>query len=272
MHLAGWQWLFLIEGLPAVLFGLVVLRYLPDEPRHASWLTTNEQEALSSLMDRERAELGEGKRHLLAAVFADPLVWLLGVTYFLGSICSYGLTLWMPEILKGLSGLSNALVGLLSALPYLVATIATLAIGRHSDRTGERVRHVAATCLVGAVGFAVAAFLRSPWLGLAALTVAAAGTFSRNGPFWALPTLFLSGRGAAGGIAFINTIGALGGFAGPYVIGLVKKATGSFAGGLLFMSAALLVAAALVLALQGALRGLGGVRAVAEPRPTASSA
>ncbi len=262
-HLAGWQWLFLVEGIPAVILGAVVWRYLPDEPREARWLDANEREWLSNEIARERSGVTQRQNHSLAAALSDPIVWLLGVTYFLGSICSYGLTLWMPEILKGLSGLSNAFVGLISAFPYLVATVATILVGRHSDRTGERVRHVAISCFVGAFGFAIAAFLRSPWLGFAALTVAATGTFSRNGPFWALPTAFLSGRGAAGGIAFINTIGALGGFAGPYVIGVVKKATGYFTGGLLFLASALLAAGILILALRRSLRPVSVIPAEA---------
>ena len=253
-HLAGWQWLFLVEGIPAVVLGLVVFRFLPDEPRDANWLSPAQRQALSDAIARERDTM-PGARQPLTAVFKNPLVWVLGVAYFLGSICSYGLTLWMPEILKGLSGLSNALVGVISAVPYLIATIATLLVGRHSDRTGERVRHVAVTCFVGALGFGVSAVLHSPWFGFVALTVAAAGTFSRNGPFWALPSLFLAGQNAAAGIAFINTIGALGGFAGPYVIGVVKKATGSFTGGLLFLSGALLVAGMLALTMTSAFRG-----------------
>ncbi len=252
LGLAGWQWLFLIEGVPAVVLGIVVLGYLPDEPGHAAWLEPQERSWLKRQLEREN-ELPHGARHMdLRAVLQHRLVWRLGVAYFLGSAGSYGLTLWMPEILKGLSGLSNSLVGLVSALPYVAAAIATILVGRHSDRTRERRRHVAYACFVGALGFAASAVVRSPWLAVLALTVAAVGTLSRNGPFWALPTHFLSGQAAASGIAFINTLGALGGFTGPYAVGVVKNATGTFTGGLLFLAVALAGSGLLVLSLRGA--------------------
>jgi ACS family tartrate transporter-like MFS transporter len=248
--LAGWQWLFLMEGIPAVILGIAVLVYLPDGPADARWLTAEERAWLIHALQQEGEHVGGS--HTLVDALAHPTVWRLAIVYCLGSIGSYGLTLWMPEILQGLSGLSNVVIGLISALPYVVAAIATVVVGGHSDRTRERRLHVAISCFVGGAGFAASAMLREPWLAMVALTVAAAGTMSRNGPFWALPSLFLHGRAAAGGIAFINTLGALGGFIGPYVIGLVKSASGSFTGGLLFLAAALTVSGIIALGLRGA--------------------
>ena len=162
----------------------------------------------------------------------------------------YGLTLWLPEILKGWSGYGNVAVGFASAIPYIVAAIATVLIGVHSDRTHERRLHAGLPCLIAALGFLGSAMVHSPWLGLAGITLAAIGVFGKNGPFWAIPREFLCGPAAAGGLALIDTVGALGGFLGPYAVGLVRNVSGQFTGGLLVLSGSLLVSGFLTLTLR----------------------
>ena len=248
--LAGWQWLYLIEGLPAVLLGFVVWYRLPDTPLQARWLSSREQTALMSAIAAEND--GVAARHVLSVrqVLLHPTVWLLGFVLFACQCGSYGLTLWIPQIVKGLSGQSDLMVGLLSALPYIAAAIGMVVLGISSDRSGERIWHVALPSLLGAAGFAASAFLQSPLPALLALTVAAVGDLGSRGPFWALPPRFLTGSALAAGIALINTMGAVGGFVGPYAVGLVKDATGSFTGGLLLLSGLLVVSAMATLALR----------------------
>jgi ACS family tartrate transporter-like MFS transporter len=248
--LSGWQWLYLIEGLPAVLLGFVVWYRLPDTPRQARWLSTPEQTALMSAIAAEND--GVAARHVLSVrqVLLHPTVWLLGFVLFACQCGSYGLTLWIPQIVKGLSGQSDLMVGLLSALPYIAAAIGMVVLGISSDRSGERFWHVALPSLLGAAGFAASAFLHTPLPALLALTVAAVGDLGSRGPFWALPPRFLTGSALAAGIALINTMGAVGGFVGPYAVGLVKDFTGSFTGGLLLLSALLVVSAVATLALR----------------------
>jgi ACS family tartrate transporter-like MFS transporter len=241
--LAGWQWLYLLEGLPAVVLGFVVWRVLPDTPRQARWLAPAEQEALIAHIAAENAAVA-GQRNLpVWRVLSHPTVWLLGFSLFACQCGSYGLTLWIPQILKGLSGQSDLMVGLLSAVPYMAAAVGMVVLGISSDRTGERFWHVAGPSFLGAAGFAASAWFTSPVPGMLALTVAAVGDLSSRGPFWALPPRFLSGSALAAGIALINTLGAVGGFVGPYAVGLVKNATGSFSGGLLLLSGLLVTSA-----------------------------
>ncbi|HEY6061670.1 MAG TPA: MFS transporter, partial [Gemmatimonadales bacterium] len=246
--LAGWQWVFLLEGLPSIVLGALVLRYLTDRPEDAAWLAP---EARAWLTERLRTEHpgdptpGRPWRRLLAT----PALWHLSGVWILMVLVGYGQLLWLPQIIKGASGLSNLAVGVLSAAPPLAAAVAMVWIAAHSDHTGERRRHVALPCLVTAAGFAAtAAALQAPLLATAALTLVAIGIAGSFGPFWGLATTSLSGPASAGGIALVNSIGNVGGFAGPYVVGLLKDVTGSFATVLLVFGG--LAAAAGVLALR----------------------
>ncbi len=246
--LAGWQWVFLLEGLPSIVLGALVLRYLTDRPEDAAWLAP---EARAWLTERLRTEHpgdptpGRPWRRLLAT----PALWHLSGVWILMVLVGYGQLLWLPQIIKGASGLSNLAVGVLSAAPPLAAAVAMVWIAAHSDHTGERRRHVALPCLVTAAGFAAtAAALQAPLLATVALTLVAIGIAGSFGPFWGLATTSLSGPASAGGIALVNSIGNVGGFAGPYVVGLLKDATGSFATVLLVFGG--LAAAAGVLALR----------------------
>ncbi|MEY4761711.1 MAG: permease [Pseudomonadota bacterium] len=248
--LKGWQWLYLVEGLPAVLLGFVVWAMLPESPRDARWLSDEEKRALTARIEFEHAATHARHGLGIGAALLHPTVWLLGLVLFCCQCGSYGLNLWIPQIVKGLSGSSDLLVGFISALPYVAAALGMVLIGRSSDRRGERFWHVALPSLVGAAGFAASAYLLSPLPGMIALTVAAVGDLGSRGPFWALPPRFLAGGSLAAGIALINTLGSLGGFVGPYAVGLVKGFTGGFTGGLLFLSGLLVLSAVATLHLR----------------------
>jgi ACS family tartrate transporter-like MFS transporter len=250
--LTGWQWLFLLEGIPAVLLGFVVLRYLTDEPAQAAWLAPEQRRWLGERMRAEHTAAHERHGIGLRAALVHPTVWKLGVIIFACQCGSYGLTLWIPQIVRGLSGLSDLQVGMISAIPYTAAAIGMILIGASSDRSGERLLHIAIPSAIAALGFVASAYFTSPVPGMLALTVAAVGDLSTRGPFWALPTRFLVGTAAAGGIALINTLGSLGGFVGPYAVGLIRDLTGGFAGGLVFLALLLLAAAVAAVRLRGA--------------------
>lgn len=242
--LHGWQWLFVLEGLPAVIFGVVTWMWLPDTPRSVQWLSPAEQEHVIARVEGER--LATEQRHAtsgsLRTALLHPTVWLLSLVLFACQCGSYGLNLWIPQIVKGISGQSDLMVGFISAIPYICATAAMLWCGFSSDRTGERFLHVSIPSFIGAAGFAASAFLLSPVPGLIALSIAAMGDLCTRGPFWALPPRFLSGSALAAGIALINTMGSLGGFVGPYAVGWIRETTNGFTGGLLFLSALLVFA------------------------------
>lgn len=251
--LAGWQWVFLLEGLPSIVLGALVLAYLTDRPEHARWLSPEARAWLAERLRSEGPAEAGAPWHFLTRTLATPILWQLIGVWFLMVLVGYGQLLWLPQIIKGASGLSDFSVGLLSTAPPLVAAVAMVRIAAHSDRTGERRLHVAVPTFVTAVGFAAtAATLRAPLLATAALTLVAIGIAGAFGPFWGLATGALGGAAAAGAIALINALGNIGGFAGPYVVGLVKDATGSFAGSLLTFAGLALIAGLLALRLRPA--------------------
>jgi ACS family tartrate transporter-like MFS transporter len=243
--LAGWQWMFLIEGIPAVLLGAVVFAYLVDRPEEARWLPREERAWLVETLRRERAEVTGGAGAF--AALRSGRIWMLALVYFGLNTVSYGVSLWLPTLIRSLSGVSNFAVGMLSAIPYVAAAVAMVAVGLHSDRSGERRWHTAMPAFAGALALTGAAYSTSVGPAILAISVAVLGVFSMMGPFWAMPTGLLSGTAAAAGIAFINSVGNLGGFVGPYVIGLVRTSTGQFKGGLLLVSAALAASGAVAL-------------------------
>jgi ACS family tartrate transporter-like MFS transporter len=247
-HLAGWQWLFLLEGVPCIPVGVLVLFLLPDSPAHAKWLTPEERRWLSNELAAESHHAPHTLRTLSQSL-ADPRVWLLSLLYFLLVCGLYGFSLWVPKIIKTVSAAPDATVGLLTAIPYSAAAIAMVLIGRHSDQTGERRVHVAACAVGAAVGLAATPFCPTTPAALAALSLAASGIWGSLGPFWVLPTSFLHGTARAAGIATINSLGCLSGFAAPALIGYLRDKTQSFTPGLLALAATLLSAAVLVLLL-----------------------
>jgi len=229
-----------------------VLMYLTDTPEQAKWLAPEQRRWLS---DRVAAEARAAQaRHTmgLSKALLHPTVWQLALILFAGQTASYGLTLWIPQIVKSLSGLGTFEVSMISALPYVVASIGMIVIGTSSDRSGERLLHLAIPTALGGVAFIASAYLVSPVLGLMALAVAAVGNTSTRGPFWALPTRFLTGRVAAAGIALINTVASIGGFVGPYAIGFLRDFTHSFAAGLVFLGVLMLIGAVAALMLRNA--------------------
>lgn len=248
--LAGWQWLFLLEGIPAVLVGILILCVLPDGPRKARWLSGEEKSRLLAELAQDEDQAGSQKQHRLRDTFASGRVWLLCAIYFLLNVGGYGCEMWLPQIIRSFSNLTEFRVGLLNGIPYIVATIFMVLNGRHSDRSGERRWHVAASALAGAIGFVASAYTSNIGLSLAALAIAFAGVKGMVGPFWALSTACLSGTAAAAGIAWINSVGNLGGFVGPTVVGYVKKATGSYAGAVIVLGCALAILACLAITLR----------------------
>jgi ACS family tartrate transporter-like MFS transporter len=252
LGLAGWQWLFLLEGIPAVIVGIAVLFYLPDGPEQAVWLSSEEKEWIRTELDRERIQLGSQQQHRLRDVFTSGRIWLLCLLYLLLNIAGYGFEMWLPQILKGFSGLSNVQVGFLNSIPYLAATVSMVLAGRHSDRTGERRWHVASGAFAAAAGFLLSAMTSNLLLALMALVLAFSGLKAVLGPFWAFNTTVLEGTAAAGGIAWINSVGNLGGFIGPMIVGRLRTATGNYSGALFALSGALLLMGLLALMLRTA--------------------
>jgi ACS family tartrate transporter-like MFS transporter len=253
LGLAGWQWMYLLEGLPAVALGVVVRYWMTDRPSEATWLSADERDWLGRTLAEERARVEGGRKYTLREVLLDPSFWRLSAQYFCIVIGMYGITFWLPQIVQafardaGDATPSALFVGSVSAIPYIVAAVAMVLNGAHSDRTGERRFHAAIPGFVAALGLSAAAFATSPAASMAALCVAAAGAWSAFGPFWAIPTSMLTGRAAAGGIALINSVGNLGGFVGPFAVGWVREATSSFSGGLLFLAGVQAVAGLIAL-------------------------
>jgi ACS family tartrate transporter-like MFS transporter len=237
LGLHGWQWLFMMEGLPTFLMGISVLFLLKDHPRDAGWLSQPEKDFLEGELERDRKEGGANDNHKLLDAFKMPMVYVLAGIFFLEQLGVYTVNIFMPLLLnqfvdKGDPNASSMIAGL-STLPYLAAAICTVLVGWSSDRTGERRWHIAGCMAVAAAGFAWAAYAHSLWAALAAMTVAAIGFWSMTGPFWALPTRVLGGQAAAGGVAIITMIGSLGGFGGPTLTGTLKDLTHNFTAGLL---------------------------------------
>jgi ACS family tartrate transporter-like MFS transporter len=242
--LAGWQWLFLLEGLPAIVLGAVVYFQLADRPSNATWLREEQRAWLIRTLENEKiASFSDGSSDTLTIFFTEVVlnarIWLLAFIYFGLNTCSYGISLWLPTLIHSWSAGGSFFIGMVSAIPYLAAAVAMVLVGQHSDRTGERRWHVALMAFAGAAALFVAAYAGSLAVSVAAISVAMLSVYSMVGPFWAMPTKFLQGTAAATGIALINSIGNMGGFFGPVVIGSVRTSTGSFRGGLLIAGATL---------------------------------
>ncbi|MBU6457678.1 MAG: MFS transporter [Bradyrhizobium sp.] len=264
MGLKGWQWMFILEGIPAVLLGFVVLVYLTDRPEKATWLADDEREWLVNTMNAEHAAKGARAHHSVWRGLADLRVLALSLIYFGTSAGLYTLGIWAPQIIKQF-GLSTMSVGLLNAVPPTIAIVAMILWARHSDRTGERTWHVVIACIVAAVGLALAGVAGSVAAVVFALSLVNVGISSAKPPLWSMPTMFLSGSAAAAGIATINSIGNLGGFVGPAVIGWIKDTTGSFLGGLYVVAGLLCLSAILTLVLAGSQRGSQGAVSSTNP-------
>jgi ACS family tartrate transporter-like MFS transporter len=250
LGLKGWQWLFLIEGLPAILLAPVVLMFMTERPSDAAWLTADEREWITREMVAEQAQTAHAHTTLRDALLSARL-WIVSVPYLCIVIAFYGVSFWLPQIVQGNSGLGSATVVLLSAIPYVAATAGLVMVGASSDRFGERRWHVAVPCLIGAVGFVLTVIApQTLVVSLATLSIAAFGIWGTLGPFWTLPTSFLRGTAAAGGIALVNSVGNVGGFIGPILVGWIRDATGGFTAGLLTLAAVLVIGAGIALSLK----------------------
>lgn len=248
INLAGWQWMFLIEAVPALILGVVVFFYMTDRPEKAKWLATDEKEWLIQTMQQEHQQKQNHEHHSIIRGLTNPKVLALACVYFGTSAGLYTLGIWAPQIIKEL-GVSAMTVGLLNAIPPILSIIAMILWSRHSDRTGERTWHVALACLIAVAGLVIAAQTHNALGLIAALSIVNIGISCSKPPLWSMPTMFLSGTAAATGIATINSIGNLGGFAGPAMIGWIKDQTGSFNGGLYFIAGLLVISTVLTLIL-----------------------
>ena len=240
--LAGWRWMYIAEAVPTVVLGIAVLLYVTDRPSKARWLQPEESAWLIATLEHERHSIEKRRRVSLWESFWDPKVLLLSLNYFGIVTASLGMLLFLPQMVKQL-GLTNMQVGWVSMIPYICGAIGMLAWGWLSDRTGERRWNLAMGCVVAGAGLLMAGkFIGTPWA-VVGMSIAAVGLYGTKGPFWSMPSMFLTGTAAASGIAWINSIGNLGGFFGPTAVGWIKDYTGSFAGGLYALAALALMSA-----------------------------
>ncbi len=242
----GWQWLFILEAMPALILSVVVYFYLTDRPADATWLEPDERAWLVARLEQERTKRETVRRYSVTQALVNPKVLALSLVYFGAVATNYGLSFFLPQIVKAF-GVSNLQAGFVTALPYVVGVISIVWWGRHSDRTLERRFHLAFPLFVASAGIAASTAFDDPTLKMLALSIAGFGIFGCLPVFWTFPTAFLSGAAAAGGIALINSIGNLAGFAGPYAMGRIRDVTGSYTLGLLSLSAAGFLAMIIVL-------------------------
>jgi D-galactonate transporter len=247
----GWRWLFIIEGLPAIIFGVITIFYLTDWPHQARWLAHDEREWLEQELAREHHTKRENHSLRILQAFKHRVVLILALAYFFIVSTHYGFTFWLPSIIKQQSGYSTLHVSLISAIPYCVGLVAIIIVGWSSDRMRERRWHTTLSMLAASIGLFMAIMLRQYFaLSVMMFCLAASGIYAYLPGFWSLPTSFLSGTAAAASIGLINSIGNLGGYAGPYVVGYLSTLTGSYFGGVLYLSLSALLAAGLVLSIR----------------------
>jgi ACS family tartrate transporter-like MFS transporter len=240
--LSGWRWMLILEGVPALLFGIFNFFFMTDRPEQAKWLLPEERAWLAGELAADQANRKNVKHLGLFQAITNPKVLFLSAIYFIYQVGNLGIGLWMPQIVKSFGDhFSNFQVGLIAMIPYAVATVAMVLWSRRSDRTGERQKHSAWPLLVAAISLALTGLTHNPIAAIALISIAVAGIYAFKSPFWSLPGLFLSRSTAAVSIAAINSIGNLGGFAGPYSLGAIKAWTGSAFGGLLLLSGLLFV-------------------------------
>jgi ACS family tartrate transporter-like MFS transporter len=252
LGIASWRWLLVLEAFPAVVFGVLTYFVLPSRPADAGFLNQQEKDWLSSELAREEQSAISQKGHVSALkALGVGRVWYLAIIYFTIIIGLYSMNFWLPQVVKGMSKYySNTVVGLLVMIPHICGLIAMVVLSRHSDRTQERRFHAAIPAILGGIALLIIGRVTNPAVSIALLALMAIGIDSFFGPFWSLPSKFLTGFAAASGIALINSVGNLGGFVGPYVIGIARDKTGSVYWGLAFVGVSMLISALLVLLLR----------------------
>ena len=249
--LDGWQWLFLLEGLPSVVMGLLALWWLDDRVDNANWLSDSEKAVVREDLAREHATAPASR---IRDGLASPRVWQMAAVYFLLVMGLYGLNFWLPTIVRDLGYTGFLQIGLINAVPFGAAAVTMILVGRSADARGERRWHVVVPAIVGAAGLVASVMLSAhPVIAIGALTVAACGIFAAIPQSWSLTTALVSGGAAAAGIALVNSIGNLSGFVAPYVIGLIRDATGTTAPGMLLLAGSLAAGAMVVLMVPPAL-------------------
>ncbi|WP_210604481.1 MFS transporter [Brevibacterium oceani] len=247
LGLAGWRWIFIVAGIPAVVLGLLVLFLLPERPEKAKWLTPQERTWLVSTLAAEAQEKEKLGASTLKSALSNARVWYLCVLYFMMVVGFWGITFWLPQIIQSkFEGISDFGASALSALPWMMAIGALIFVSTSSDRANERRWHAAVPLMIAAVALVISVFVSNPWIALLGIGVAAAGQRSATPVFWNLPAGLVTGLGAAGALALINSVGNLGGFVGPYVLGYFSDLTGSSNGGLLIFAACFVVAAVMI--------------------------
>jgi len=246
--LAGWQWLFLVEGMPAILLGAIVLAYLTDRPETAHWLSSAEKDWLTSRLAAEHGS--RGAAHSIVSALTNPTIWTLGIIFLLAAVGFYGYSFWAPLVVKSLTGASDLGVGIVIGLISAVTILSMLLNSMHSDRTDERPWHVFLPLLVMGAGFFGCALSRQPILALVFLAMVPIGHCAAYGPFWSLPSRFLTGAPAAAGIALVVTIANVGGFIGPTIIGAMKDRFGTHGPAFTLLGGCAIVAALLAIALR----------------------
>lgn len=253
--LAGWQWMFLIQGLPCVLLAYLFWKSMSDRPSDATWLNAEEKSVVAKAIGETRAQQGT---HKFADALREPIVYIMAIAYF-GIMCGiYAVSFWLPTILKDNGVQGNFAIGLFTAIPYALTIPVMVLLSRSSDRNQERKWHAIVPALLAAVGLTIAAFTASNFvLSFAALCLAVCAVWGAYTVFWAVPSQHFGGTAAAGGIAFINTIGILGGFVAPTIMGFVREATGTTQGGLLTMVGLLLVSVTALFVLSAKIHALG---------------
>lgn len=241
----GWQWMFVLEAIPAVVLGVVILLYLDNSVKAAKWLTEEEKAIISR--DIEADSKGKAASHSLMSLVKNPMLWVMTLIYFCFVMGQYGLTLWMPTLIRASGVTSNVTISLLGAIPFICAIIAMVIFSRSADHYRERRWHLVVPALLGAVGFVVAASATNTTVSIIFLSMAAAGVLACAPLFWSLPTAILSGAAAAAGIALINSVANLAGFISPYMVGIIRDATHSSELGMYVLAGFLILGAAIVL-------------------------
>ena len=240
--LAGWKWMYLAEAVPTVLLGILILFYVTDRPAEARWLSAEERRWLCAAIDAERHEIESWRKIGVLRSFWEPKVLLLSLNYLGIVTASLGMLLFLPQIVKQL-GLSNMEVGWVTMIPYGCGAVSMVLCGRISDRLGDRRWTLFWTCLISTGGLVLAGLTLGTWWSLVGMSIAAIGFYGTKGPFWSIPTMWLTGSAAAAGVAWINSVGNLGGFFGPTLVGWARNITGSFAGGLYALAVCALISA-----------------------------
>ncbi|MGA2891718.1 MAG: MFS transporter [Xanthobacteraceae bacterium] len=262
----GWQWIFIIEAIPAVVCAVVVIAVMTDRPEVAKWLAPDEKKWLQSKLAEENRKIASSGTLTLLNALCDPRVLALSAMYFMSVTANYGIVFFMPQIIKGI-GLSNMMTGFVSSVPYIVGTVGLIIWGWSSDRKPERRWHLIVASTLAAIGLVFAGWTGASYWALLGMSAATVGIYGSRAAFWPMPSIFLTGTAAAGAIALINAVGNLGGYVGPFIVGWIKDATGSFEAGLYFLAACSLACAVITVFATRAAGGYDTTKpgSVAEP-------